>query len=536
MTSSTANTAPALERDASRGRTGFFIPAVLLVVAAVLRFLQLGAESFWFDEIIMANLTRQPTAPLLEQLFATARAPLYPLLGHFWLQIFGASEAGARALSALFGVLSVPLVYVIGEEWFRRRVGLIAAVLMTLSAFQVYYSQEYRYYSLVILLTLLAALFYGRALRGNRPVRNFLLYTLFSVLLFYTHPLAAALPIAAFGLSFLALLLWRKSFRRLVPIWLVSQALIVVGALPTVALRLLRAGDGNLDTVTGPDGGLTPWWLEAPPVWEPVRTIANFMVLGLRYVVWLAIAAGVIVLLAGIVLMIRRRGVPTWLGDLRRVPARLWDAERPDWQLGVVLVLFWLLAPLALAMLSSFTVLPMYVERYVSAASPALYLLTAVLLVALDDVIPSWLTTGVLAVWLAFSLQQYYAQDIKEQWDELAAYVESEMGAGDGLAFASDVGNMAETETVRKSFDWYYSGVAPECDVNLAADDADVIGQLEACTPAGGRTWLVTRWSADERVAALDAALADRAGEAGGLLEDRWYIGDISVYVLDLGG
>ena len=88
MSSSTANTAPALERDASRGRTGFFIPAVLLVVAAVLRFLQLGAESFWFDEIIMANLTRQPTAPLLEQLFATARAPLYPLLGHFWLQIF----------------------------------------------------------------------------------------------------------------------------------------------------------------------------------------------------------------------------------------------------------------------------------------------------------------------------------------------------------------------------------------------------------------------------------------------------------------
>src|SRR5690606_28152575 len=143
-------------------------------------------------------------------------------------------------------------------------------------------------------------------------------------------------------------------------------------------------------------------------------------------------------------LMIRPRGVPTWLGDLRRVPARLRDAERPDRQLGVVLAPFSLPAPLALAKLSSFPVLPICAERYVSAASRALYLLTAVLLVALDDVIPSWLTTGVLAVWLAFSLQQYYAQDIKEQWDELAAYVESEMGAGDGLAFASDVGNMAE--------------------------------------------------------------------------------------------
>ena len=336
------------------------------------------------------------------------------------------------------------------------------------------------------------------------------------------------------GLNFLALLaLAWKRYRPALPVWVASQVLIVVGASPTLVLRLVRSADNMVETAAGVDSGLAPWWLEAPPVWEPVRTVVNFMILGVRYLEWLPALLAAALFAVGLLLYVRGRGRRQWSSDLRDVPAEL--SSKPwEWKRNALLLVFWFLGPIVLAYLSSFTVLPMYVERYLSQSAPAMYLLIAVGIVALGDVVPEYLSAGLLALWLALALQQYYVQDIKEQWDEVAAYVESNAEAGDVLAFSSNWGNMQETVTIRQSFDWYFPGDVPACDVNPTEGDASVLSQLEACGASGSRVWLVMRWSDDARVEELASTIQQQDADAGGLLEKHWFVGDVGLYLLGL--
>jgi uncharacterized membrane protein len=80
----------------------------------------------------------------------------------------GSEEWVLRLPSALVGLLSIYLLYRLGSALFDRLTGLAAALLLAVSPFHVWYSQEARMYALVGLLCLGAGLFAWRALRGNR--------------------------------------------------------------------------------------------------------------------------------------------------------------------------------------------------------------------------------------------------------------------------------------------------------------------------------------------------------------------------------
>jgi uncharacterized membrane protein len=87
---------------------------------------------------------------------------------HFWMLLFGQSEIAVRALSACLGIISVLLIYKVGRELYNRKIGLIASLLMTISTFAIYSSQEARQYSLLLLLTLLSFLFFIRIIKADK--------------------------------------------------------------------------------------------------------------------------------------------------------------------------------------------------------------------------------------------------------------------------------------------------------------------------------------------------------------------------------
>jgi uncharacterized membrane protein len=80
--------------------------------------------------------------------------PLYDLLLHSWMRVFGSGEAAVRLLSAFLGTLHFPPLYLLGKRLFSPRVALRAAVLSAFNPFLVWYSQEARMYALVATLTL----------------------------------------------------------------------------------------------------------------------------------------------------------------------------------------------------------------------------------------------------------------------------------------------------------------------------------------------------------------------------------------------
>lgn len=88
--------------------------------------------------------------------------PLYEVLLHFWLQIFGASIAAARSLSFLFFLLTLPFLYLLGKEAGDKRAAIIMTTLFSLSPFIVWYSSEARMYTLFAFITTLNHIFFLR--------------------------------------------------------------------------------------------------------------------------------------------------------------------------------------------------------------------------------------------------------------------------------------------------------------------------------------------------------------------------------------
>jgi hypothetical protein len=54
------------------------------------------------------------------------------------MMLFGTSEVAVRLLSALFGVLAIPMIYLVGRELFNEEAGLVGALILALSSFNIY--------------------------------------------------------------------------------------------------------------------------------------------------------------------------------------------------------------------------------------------------------------------------------------------------------------------------------------------------------------------------------------------------------------
>lgn len=106
-----------------------------------------------------------------------------------------ASLAGIRAISLVCGVALIPLVALFGTIVGGRRVGLLSAGLVVLSAPLIDYSQEARAYALLVLLIMASAVGLLLMLRaiatGDKPpVRQAFVFATCALLAFYTHFIA----------------------------------------------------------------------------------------------------------------------------------------------------------------------------------------------------------------------------------------------------------------------------------------------------------------------------------------------------------
>ena len=122
---------------------------LLTIVAFAIRLINLGKLNLWFDEGVSAETIQKGLSFIVKDSFtAEPNPPLYNILMYFWVQIFGDSEFFLRFPSAIFGALSISLVYLIGKKYVSKEVGLLSAILIIGNPFYLYYSQEARAYSL----------------------------------------------------------------------------------------------------------------------------------------------------------------------------------------------------------------------------------------------------------------------------------------------------------------------------------------------------------------------------------------------------
>src|SRR4051794_37833293 len=168
-----------------------------LALGVVLRFV--CQSDLWADEALSVNIAKLPLDDLMSALRHDGAPPLYYLLLHGWMRVFGSGPAAVRAMSGVAGTLTLVPMWFIGRRLDdrRRRLALAPAdspdvvawsalLLLALSPFAIRYSTEARMYALVMLFVALGYLAVVRALERPTVLRLLVVAGLTAALL-YTH-------------------------------------------------------------------------------------------------------------------------------------------------------------------------------------------------------------------------------------------------------------------------------------------------------------------------------------------------------------
>ena len=183
-----------------------------LLIAAGLRLLHLGDKSLWVDECASVLFAQQPWAVFWRTMWqGEANMLSYYLLLRGWIHL-GNTEFAVRILSVIPALLTVPCIYALGARLFSARTGLIAALLLSLNACHIAYSQEARSYSLLLLCCTASTFYFVKSIE-HPTAKNFFIYVLITVIGIYTHFFAGLLMLAQWlSIAFLPpqMVQWRK--------------------------------------------------------------------------------------------------------------------------------------------------------------------------------------------------------------------------------------------------------------------------------------------------------------------------------------
>lgn len=373
---------------------------LIMVLAAGLRFFRIDAQSLWYDEGFSVFLARLGLGEITSRTAADIQPPLYYYLLSLWLTLLGDSELALRGLSALFGFLTVPLIYAVGWELFRRRLaGLLAAFVLAIAPLHIWYGQEIRMYTLLTLLCLLSSYLLLRVVRitihppasegGKGHRREILLwigFALTSVLALYTHYFA--ILVLAFQAIYILAVWWGGDLQ--------PMRLALAGGLSFLTVAVAYAPWlPHLIARYGVDASYWPGTLKVP---EVLVDIAVFLVGGESVPepvgVALAIISALIFLICLVAIILDELHITDRADQATPTPSLPIMPESPNPQsptanpkseIGtpesatpyptLFLLLYLLLPPILILIISYGT--PKFNARYVMVSHPALLLVVA---------------------------------------------------------------------------------------------------------------------------------------------------------------
>lgn len=461
---------------------------LLSLLALAARCIRLGHQPFWLDEVFTYQRIHLDTAALIADSFANRHMPNYFLLLRS-LMPAQPDFAALRLPSALFGALSVGVVFAIGRQVAGRFAGCVAALLMALAPTQVQYGQEARSYALLLLLIAIAL--WGLTALARQPARAALgwrrpggLWLAWTAWLAGTigalDLLGDALPwlLASNGALFC---LWRRlrathppavarGFRR---IWLWSQVLVLACCLPFY-LAIGLASNGRMADVFG--------WVPALS-WHGLWVVA-----GSTYLMRPAEVVQFGLMPAGVAVLSPCVAALCGLG-LFRLRGRL-----EGHVLGLAL------AVLPLLLLTVSLVKPMLVPRYLLWSAVPFFVLAGVGAATLPR---RWRPAAAVALCLLClcNLWPVYRVEAKPRWDRTAAMLATVAQPGDTI-YVDDPNALTMLATLRPR------GQPP------LDSKAVVTGRLDLAVARwkqGGRVWAVNGRSAlgqRESLAGFEVKLA----------------------------
>jgi len=418
-TADAATTAPAEDGAAPSGTSlgsrdsllaGIAI-GLVLIVAVALRFVV--RSDLWLDEALSVNIAKLPLGDLPAALKRDGAPPVYYVLLHFWMEVFGRSDTAVRALSGVLSIATFPAMYLAGRRLAGRWGGWAAVLVFATSPYAIRYASETRMYSLVMFLVAWGYLAVVRALE-KPTVGRLAVVALAVATLLYTHNWSYYL-LATVGLVLLYRA-WRGTTtddRR--GAWRVIVAMVVGGLcylpwLPVVKYQLEHTG--------------TPWG-DARLPWSGLTSfVGQFSGVGKP-------AHGEAYVFAAVVLVLPLLALFGAAVNARHVDLDLRTRPLVRWELVVGL------GAIVLGLVLSFASGTAFDGRYASVGVPFLVLAIAMGTVVFGSPRARVVVLAVVVL-LGLAGGVRNARDLRTQAGEVAAVIAAEAEPGDVVVYCPD--------------------------------------------------------------------------------------------------
>ncbi|HUO04993.1 MAG TPA: glycosyltransferase family 39 protein [Candidatus Binataceae bacterium] len=335
------------------------------------------------------------------------KMPIYELMLHGWMNLFGPSLAAMRSMSALLGTISILLVYWVAMELFAKPIddgdarltAAFAALLFAANIVTIKYSRETRMYPVMLAAILAQVACFLRAWRSGGVI-NFLAIAALTLVAVAANFSSLLVPIAE-GLWLILDLVrigWRFSDSRARRTWMLVLAL----AAPGCVLAPMLISSFSATSVATKGGYIQ--WIKPPSLFAPIAMF-NKATGSIAFPVLAALAAW--------------GAISGWRRGMRD-------------EIGFAVI--WMWAPPIMMLAASYLLTPIFVERYALSSFVPFFLLAAFGIAAIP--VNLWRTAAIAGA-VAMSLGHLWSYDRKPhdaQYREAFAAAEAALGPGDTTA------------------------------------------------------------------------------------------------------
>lgn len=216
-------------------------------------------QSIWRDEGFSFFMAKENIFQIILNSINDFNPPLYYILLHFWLRIFGESDIALRMMSFVFFIVTVYYIFLLSKTIFSEKFAFWVALFSFFNPMLLYYAFEMRMYSLFALFTVMSLYYFvGKRWRA---------YIIVGTLGMYTHSFFSLIILA-----YLFYLFVIKQFKRKIVLRTITPLLLFIPWIPfliyqfmesknswifPVDIQLIKSALGNLFVAyEGTPGGL----------------------------------------------------------------------------------------------------------------------------------------------------------------------------------------------------------------------------------------------------------------------------------------
>ena len=160
---------------------------IVWAILALIGYLSLSASPVGGDEPFSIFTAQNSIADIITALRGGNNPPLFEIVLHYWIDLFGVSPVAVRFPSYIFSLVLLVLVYRICRLFSAHLSSLLVMALVGFSNYYIYFLHEARAYSLLAVLTVLSVYLVHKAISSPDRKMYFIVLSFLYALLAYTH-------------------------------------------------------------------------------------------------------------------------------------------------------------------------------------------------------------------------------------------------------------------------------------------------------------------------------------------------------------